>query len=313
MNLNRFKKLTGDASFRNFFRNKKNQSIIVYSKKDKYKNLLIYEAINRLLNDHKINSPRLIRQNYKNNIIEINDLGNLSFLKKFRKFKIKNYEELFKILEKLKNIKQKKVKTMIGKVYKIPIYTEKLLFKETKLFSQWYIPRKSGKFSLKIKKEFNFIIKKLIKRLKTSEKIFVHRDFHVSNILIYKNDFFLIDNQDAVYGNQAYDLASLIDDVRIKISFNKREKLYSKFLQKKQINKNNFRNDFEILSILRNLKIIGIFTRLSERDNKHSYIKMIPYAWKIIDGRRKSNPHIQELNKFLEKYFHKDLGIKNEN
>ena len=77
MNLNRFKKLTGDASFRNFFRNKKNQSIIVYCKKDKYKNLLIYEAINRLLNDHKINSPRLIRQNYKNNIIEINDLENL--------------------------------------------------------------------------------------------------------------------------------------------------------------------------------------------------------------------------------------------
>ena len=34
-----------------------------------------------------------------------------------------------------------------------------------------------------------------------------------------KNDlFFLIDTQDAVYGNEAYDFASLIDDVRVKVS-----------------------------------------------------------------------------------------------
>ena len=40
--------------------------------------------------------------------------------------------------------------------------------------------------------------------------------------------------------------------------------------------KNKFKNDFEILSVLRNLKIIGIFTRLSKRDKKNKYLKLIP-------------------------------------
>ena len=37
-------------------------------------------------------------------------------------------------------------------------------------------------------------------------------------------------------------------------------------------------NDFEILSVLRNIKIIGIFTRLSIRDKKKKYLKLIPRA-----------------------------------
>ena len=36
----------------------------------------------------------------------------------------------------------------------------------------------------------------------------------------------------------------------------------------KKINKKNFNNDFLILSILRNFKIIGIFKRLHKRDKK---------------------------------------------
>ena len=134
----------------------------------------------------------------------------------------------------------------------------------------------------------------------------MHRDFHVSNIMYFNKNFFLIDNQDAVFGNKVYDLASLIDDVRIKISLKNREKLYKAYVKKtKQKNKYVLRNDFEILSILRNLKIIGIFTRLSQRDKKHSYLKMIPYAWKMIDDRRKTNSKAKELNVFIDKYFPK--------
>ena len=35
----------------------------------------------------------------------------------------------------------------------------------------------------------------------------------------YKKDIAIIDSQDAVFGNLAYDLASLIDDVRFKTNF----------------------------------------------------------------------------------------------
>ena len=44
--------IKGDASFRKFFRKKSKDytSIIVFSKKDKFKNLLVYDAINKVLN-----------------------------------------------------------------------------------------------------------------------------------------------------------------------------------------------------------------------------------------------------------------------
>ena len=45
------KKIKGDASFRKFFRKKDNNlnSIIVFAKKEKIKNLLIYDAINKII------------------------------------------------------------------------------------------------------------------------------------------------------------------------------------------------------------------------------------------------------------------------
>lgn len=304
MNFLDFKKLSGDASHRNFYRNKKNNSIIVYTKNDKFKNLLIYDSINKLLNLNNIDAPVLINQYYAKNYIEISDLGDEVAIKKFRKFKLVNYKPLFKILNKLINIKQRKIKTFLNTYYEIPQYTDNLLFREAMLFSKWYLPTKMKRNTKKISNKFNLIIRQLIKKISLKKKVLVHRDFHLSNIIIFKKKTYLIDNQDAVYGSIAYDIASLIDDVRIKVSRSNREKLYSSYISNiKILDQKKFRNDFEIISILRNLKIIGIFTRLSKRDKKHSYLKMIPYAWKLIDERRKFNIHTNQLNLFLDKYF----------
>ena len=306
MNFKNIVELSGDASHRKFYRDKKNNSIIVYAKKEKRKNLLIYAAINKLLNNNKILTPRLISEKYKKNYIIIEDLGDYTGLKKFKNFKIDNYIKLFEILKKLKLVRKRTINTFLKKNYTIKNYSNNELLREAKLFSDWYMPKIIKKKLSLSKKLYIKIIKKLILSLKLKKKVFVHRDFHISNIMIKKNKIYLIDSQDAVFGNEAYDLASLIDDVRIKIKLKNREKIYEKFISKqKKINPEKLRNDFEILSVLRNLKIIGIFTRLSKRDKKHKYLKLIPYAWKMIDERRKHNTRFEELNNFLSIYFQK--------
>ena len=145
-------------------------------------------------------------------------------------------------------------------------------------------------------------------------KTFVHRDFHVSNLMMKNNKVAIIDSQDAMYGNIAYDLASLIDDVRLKSSKNHKESIYRNYLKlnKKKINKIKFKNDFEILSVLRNLKIIGIFTRLAKRDKKKKYLKLIPYAWKLIEERIDNNKVFLELKKKLENNFIIKIKKKND-
>ena len=79
LNNKKVTKLKGDASERKFYRSK--NSIIIFSKKNKKKNLLIYDAINRILNSSGIKAPRLLKNNYKKNLIEVNDLGDTTLLK----------------------------------------------------------------------------------------------------------------------------------------------------------------------------------------------------------------------------------------
>jgi hypothetical protein len=176
----------------------------------------------------------------------------------------------------------------------------------------WYIPKIVNKNKkLKIKKELKKIITSLIKKIQLPNTTFVHRDFHVSNLMIKKNKISVIDSQDAVYGNIAYDLASLIDDVRLKTSKNIKEMIYQSYLNlnKKKINKIKFKNDFEILSVLRNLKIIGIFTRLAIRDKKKIYLKLIPYAWNLIELRLKNNVIFKDLKYCLDVNFSKKIRL----
>ena len=316
MNLNKLKPLSGDASFRKFYRNKKN--IIVISNKESKKNLLIYDAINKILINNKIKAPKLIDQNYKSKLIRIEDFGNLTVyqkIKKNNKNKLIYYKKIIKLLNLIQKIKTKKIKTFLGSSYKVPKYSKKILLEEAKLFLDWYVPKKiKKKNQTLLKKKLLLVLKSLVNKIKFNNKTFVHRDFHVSNLMIKNKKLCVIDSQDAAFGNIAYDLASLIDDVRLKTNAAFKQNIFEEYIKtNKKINVVNFKNDFEILSVLRNLKIIGIFTRLSIRDNKHTYLKLIPYAWKLIEQRIEQNKKFIELKIILDKYFSKKLRNKYEN
>jgi len=312
--------IKGDASFRKFYRkkNKKKSSIIIYSQREKIKNLLNYDSINKLLLNNKISAPRLLSENFNKNYIEVEDLGTKTLFdifkkKKTNKFKI--YKKILIILIKLQNIKVKKIKNFKKNFYKIPNYSKTLIYKEANLFLDWYVPYTLNKQKRsKIKKELKKSISSLLGKIQLPNNTFVHRDFHVSNLMFKKNKISVIDSQDALYGNIAYDLASLIDDVRLKTSYNLKEMIYQNYLylNKKKINEIKFKNDFEILSVLRNLKVIGIFTRLAVRDGKRKYLKLIPRAWKLIENRVNNNDIFKDLRKNLEDNFPKKIRIKNE-
>ena len=285
-----FKKIKGDASDREFYRSR--NSILVYSKKNKYKNLLVYDCINKILNNNKIHDPKLIKNNYSKGSIQITDLGKKSIkniLTKNNRYKI--YKKIIDILIKFKKIKNTKTINLNGKQYCMKKYNHIDLYKEADLFNKWYTPYYNKKLAKPYKKKkIRKIINVLIKKIKLPNNTFVHRDFHVSNMMYKNKKIYLIDSQDAVIGNPAYDLASLIDDVRYKSSNVLKKNIYSHFLQKsKKIDRKSFQNDFLILSVLRNLKILGIFTRLAKRDKKNNYLKLIPYTWKLIKLRTSGN------------------------
>ena len=305
----KLKKISGDASFREFYRLKKNNktTIIVSAKKDKYKNLIVYSLINNILNLNKIHAPRLISNYYMNNMIEISDLGNKSFYEFIvsRKNKLNEYKSLIKLIIKLQKIKIKKIYKLGKFKIKLSKYTSNHLHKESDLFFDWYLKYSlKKKKTIKIKKLFKNELKKIYKKLNFHNDTFVHRDFHVSNIMLCKKKLGVIDSQDAIIGNPLYDVASLIDDVRIKLPQDIQNDLFEFYYENSKYKKEKIeklKNDFDILSVQRNLKILGIFVRLSKRDNKPNYLKYLPYTWSLID-RRMKNPIFDKLNTLFKKH-----------
>ena len=313
----KLKKIRSDASFREFFRLKKGNktSIIVTARKERFRNLIAYSAINKFLRGKGIHTPKTISQHYSEGIMEIEDFGDNTLLHFVRKSKniLPLYKKSIDVILKLQKIKPiNKIKIKSNRNLKLNTYNLKNLHKDSDLFLNWYLPgvlgkRKSKKFKKKIKIELN----KLYKQIYFKNKFIVHRDFHVSNIMPVKSKLGIIDTQDIILGNPMYDVASLIDDVRIEIPLSIKNKIFQYYLKKSSLKKNMYflKNDFDILSIQRNLKILGIFYRLNKRDKKPQYLKYLPYTWKLIELRMK-NKIFKNLKKILLDVVSKKLRKK---
>jgi len=308
-----------DASFRKFYRIKlnKDNKIIVFAEKEKYQNLIAYSTINKFLRENKILAPKLYQHNFKKGIIVIEDFGNSSFynvlINKKNKFLI--YKKLIDLLIKIQKIKPKsKLKNIINTTHIVNKYSNKYLHKESDLFFNWYLPFLLNKKEIKkIKIKAKKILSKLYNRLNFSNSYFVHRDYHAQNLMKIGNKIGVIDSQDALIGHPAYDLVSLVDDVRIKTSNKLKDKIFNYYLKRnKKINKiklKKFSEDFNILSVQRSLKIIGIFSRLFKRDKKNKYLKFIPYTWKLLELRMSSEIFL-ELRKILDENIPKKIRNK---
>ena len=306
----KLKKISGDASFREFYRLQKNRknTIIVKANKEKYQNLIVYTLVNKILNKNNISAPILLKQFFSNSIIEISDLGQKTFLDfiKNKKNKFIFYKKLIDILIKIQKIKIENKYKHYGYKIKFKKYDIKSLQKESDLFFDWYLKYISKIKKLSKKNKIKKELKKTYAQLYFKNKHFTHRDFHASNAMVGKK-IGIIDSQDAVIGNRFYDLVSLIDDVRIRLPIKLKNKLLKYYLIKSKIKKTEIihaKNDFDILSVQRNLKILGIFVRLKIRDKKSNYLKYIPYTIKLIKLRLK-NPIFKDLEKELKSFLNK--------
>ena len=308
--------IAGDASFRTFYRliSSKSSKIVVFAQKEKYKNLIAYSAINEFLRTNKILAPKLYGHNYPRGVIVIEDFGDSSFYKLLlkKRNKLIIYKNLVDLLLKIQKIKPKsKIKNIVNKLHVVNKYSNKYLHKESDLFFDWYLPLfLNRKKVLNIKKKTKKILSLLYNSLNFPNSYFVHRDYHAQNLMKVGKKIGIIDSQDALIGNPTYDLVSLIDDVRIRTSRKLKDQIYSYYLRKNsKINSEKFLEDFNILSVQRSLKIIGIFSRLFRRDKKNKYLKFIPYTWQLLEMRMGAEI-FSDLKKILDKNINNEIRKK---
>ncbi len=121
------------------------------------------------------------------------------------------------------------------------------------------------------------------------------RDFHAEN-LIWQGDapLGLIDYQDAVACHPAYDLVSALQDARRDVDPAIEDACIARYLAATGLDDTRFRAAYALLGAQRNLRIIGIFTRLCLRDGKPRYLDFMPRVWACL-MRDLSHPALAPL------------------
>ena len=112
----------------------------------------------------------------------------------------------------------------------------------------------------------------------------VLRDFHAENLIWLSNRqagarVGLLDFQDAVIGHPAYDLVSLTRDARRDLGPGVCAQTTERYLAGSMLDREAFLIAAAVLSVQRNLRILGVFVRLAFVAEKHNYLDLMPRVW----------------------------------
>lgn len=119
------------------------------------------------------------------------------------------------------------------------------------------------------------------------------RDFHAENIF-WRHPLGLIDFQDAVATHPAYDLVSCLQDARRDVAPEIEADCIARYITLTERDEAQFRAAYALLGAQRNLRIMGIFTRLAQQDGKKRYLAMMPRVWDAV-ARNLTHPALAPL------------------
>ncbi|MGB0959406.1 MAG: aminoglycoside phosphotransferase family protein [Halocynthiibacter sp.] len=112
------------------------------------------------------------------------------------------------------------------------------------------------------------------------------RDYHAENLLWCPDRsgvraVGLLDFQDAVLADPAYDLASLLDDARRQVTPGFAAEMQALYATKMAVDIDETRRACALQGAQRNMRIIGIFCKLAQA-GKPNYLSFIPRVWEYL-------------------------------
>ncbi len=158
-----------------------------------------------------------------------------------------------------------------------------------------------------IRAEFRGQLRALLDTYLTAAPVLTQRDYHAENLIwLPKREGVarvgLLDFQDAMLGDPAYDLASLLKDARRHVSPGVQKRCIAQFRGLTGIPREAFDVAYALCSAQRNLRIMGVFTRLCVRDHKGHYPEMLQRVWRNLRDDL-THPALEEFGTFVMTHF----------
>lgn len=286
-------KIAGDASFRSYYRvfveDRITETFILMYAPVGLERIDHFIAVDQFLCKNGFLAPKIIAVDEANGMLLLEDFGDDSFSKILLSNLDRESELYKKAIDLLLNLHKISISTI-----NLTSYNNRILFDEVKLFIDWYLLLIKKSISDNQKADFKFYWLQLFDQINKEDRVLVLRDYHVDNLMEIRErkgvfSVGLLDFQDALIGSRAYDLVSILEDARRDVSGAVKEELLSYFLKNSSSDKISILNDYEIFSLQRNIKILGIFARLSLRDKKNSYLRLLPRVQNLVSQRLTSS------------------------
>ena len=250
---------------------KENTKIIIDFSKDKqeFKNFLtVYEILQKI----NISIPKIYEVNQQQYKIYMQDFGNDKFNK------IYNEDNLYKLLKlAVDNIIVIQNETNLKNLKNLKEYTFDDLKIELKEFVTYYIPKnKNSNFP---NSKFYELWESIFYSQNYNMKNFAHKDFEFVNLFFLENyeshlQCGIIDFQSAFIGFTGWDLISLLENPRINFTRDYNDKLIEYFYDNTPIieNLNTFREQYYVLSLARQTRLLGKWRKLISTKNDNQYL-----------------------------------------
>lgn len=289
--------VSGDASFRRYFRaDGEQQSWIAVDAPPEKEDSRPFVAIATHWYEAGVRVPRLVALDLDQGFMLLEDFGDRLMLPALDAQSVEHlYGQAFTALESIQSIPHDP----------LPPYDEVLLRREMALFDEWFIGRM---LQLELSTAEQQILEQakqvLVANALEQTQVSVHRDYHSRNLMLLDGDELgVIDFQDAVAGPITYDLVSLLRDSYVRWPDPQVARWVEEYRLRLAENDaaltaEAFLKQFDLMGMQRQLKVLGIFSRLYLRDGKAGYLQDMPrtlgYLYRAA-GRYSSTAELQRM------------------
>lgn len=295
-----FTPLTGDASFRRYFRVQyQNITQIVMDAPPDKEDLKPFIHITKALTQVKVPTPALIAMDIEQGFLLLSDLGDVLLLNELNKNTVNGYYH--QAINTLLDMQKCPIEDP-----QIPAFDKQFMLKEMNLCPEWFLKNYltlelQVNEELLIQNTMNWLADEVVKQ----PIVFIHRDYHSRNIMLQQpKSLAVIDYQDAMRGPLTYDLVSLLKDCYI--SWPREQVLewaiyfYENQALAKCYSKEEFIRAFDLCGLQRHLKVLGIFSRLYLRDGKSGYLANLPLTLRYVLECTEVYEELHPLFQFLQ-------------
>lgn len=272
--------LPGDASFRRYFRIVRAQdggghSAMLMHAPPPHEDPGPFLHVGKWLLSHDLRAPAILAEDLTDGLVLIEDFGN----DRMRDWLDENPDA--------EDTTYRAAIDALVSLHRCPPgpfapYDMEVYLREVRLFTEWFCPAAGiAVDEAAHDAAWEEALTPLLARQQPG--VTVLRDYHAENIMLLVDGAQgVIDFQDALVGHPAYDLVSLLQDARRDVSEELEQDMLYHYIAKAGADA-DFHADYALLGAQRNAKIVGIFTRLWQRDGKPRYLAMIPRVWAALE------------------------------